>query len=141
MLLTKRLLDTRKEFIENNIKKSLSYTMSNDILKSITNEQNRVPIYKVLNEIPEMYCVCWEDIQSFLDNPNSIELEIQLKNFPELKIKTMARNKQEFLGQIVNSFENKTIHKIYKISRFVKRIEYTNKLVVLNIIILGIFEK
>lgn len=127
LLLTKRLLDIREEYVENVIKKSFAYELEEDLLKALESEKNKAIIYNVTEENPEIYFVTWEDLMNFQDNPNGDSVKINTKN-KDISLYSNSRTKQEFLDEIVNSFSHPVIHKIFEASEFAKRIENTNKL-------------
>lgn len=126
LILFKRLLDIRQEYITEKIQKTLIYKKSG-LLKAIEKE-GLIKLYAVNNTQPELYAVTWKDVQEFEGQKNKEEKEIKLQSFPEITITTKARTKQEFVEEIVNSFENVTIQKIFSTAKFIERIEDTSKL-------------
>lgn len=127
-ILTKRILDTREEHIDDYVKKSVSYELSEDLMESIKTEYDKTPVFKVQEDKLDWYCVTWDDIKDFVGQKDVIDREIKLKKYPEISITTNARNVQEFISQITETFSNETIHKIYEISKFSERIRDTKKL-------------
>ncbi len=125
-LLTKRVLDTREEYIDDFIKKSVSYEINEDLMEAIKSEYSKTPVYKINGDL-SWYCVTWQDIVNFQEQKDSTERTIQLKQYPEISITSSARTVQEFIGEIIDSLENETIHKIYLISKFTERIKDTKK--------------
>jgi len=92
LLLTKRILDTREEYIENVLKKTRT-----------------MPMYNVSNSFNH-YFITWEDITAYQNNLNEEKRTFSLKKYPEIKITTNAKTQQHFLAEVMENFQNKKIN-------------------------------
>ena len=133
LILLKRVLDTKEEYINDVVLKSATY--DNNLNHVYSNQQealiesintkigsDSLDVFKIdIESKQNWYGVTWEDVVSFIDNPFGNEREIQLKKF-NLKIKSKAKNVQEFMEEIIDSL-NPKLHKLYEFTNFINLIK------------------
>ncbi len=137
LMLLKRVLDTKEEYIHDVVLKSATYdnnlnhVYSNPqeaLIESINTKigSDNLDVFKIdIESKQNWYGVTWEDIVSFVENPFGDEKEIQLKKF-NLKIKSKAKNVQEFMEEIIDTL-NPKLHKLYVFTNFINLIKSNEK--------------
>jgi len=121
LIFLKRLMDVRKEYVEEHLKNTEAYEdMDKDLIQTLAIEGQSMKVY--LTEKPEWYFINWSDILNFRNNPNAEEREIKLQEY-DITITSSAQNRQQFIEEILNSFSNKKIHDIFIHSDFLNKIK------------------
>jgi len=128
LLLVKRILDTREEYIDNVLKNTSTFEMvKGDLLKVLSIEKKTMPMYNVSGDL-KRYFITWKDIVSYIDNKNNEEITLPLKKYSDISIKTKAKTQQHFLSEVLEGFENKKINRIIKDSGICQSITNLDKI-------------
>lgn len=136
LMLLKRVLDTREEYINDVVLKSQTY--QNNLLNVCSNEQEAliksintkiksdgIEVFEIVEDKESWYGATWQDIIEFTNNPLGEEREIQFKRF-NLKVKSKSKNVQEFMEEIIDSL-NPKLHKLYEFTNFTNLIKSNDK--------------
>ena len=119
LITIKRFMDLREEDKIKLIRLTDEYDFSgNDLVKYLEISGQVDKRFPVLNHLKPWYDIEWEDILRFESNPDGEEIEYQLGHNEDedfshrLTIKTRAKNRIEFLYEVIESFDNKIIHEM-----------------------------
>jgi len=138
LLVIKRLLDIREEYLINEVITEDNFTYisnkqsypDNYIEKTFEDIKEENGIYSVKDNMLPWYGVIWDDIVNFEENDSGVERIVKLKKY-NLEIKTKSKTKQDFLEEVINSFravgKYEKIKRIFEVTEFMSKIKNTKK--------------